>query len=929
MIKTTYHFFHRTTIFLSIVLFIITIILTHKYTLVFLAEKFLKTNDVHYSKVQGTLFNGVILYDVKYKNILKAKKIQLNYKLLSFVELEPIIKTIKTQNLYLNLDKIPYNEQSSKLDIIPFKVLDIKLKKTTLIIEGKKYLFDFTTKNLVYNKTFSTKHFFLNLHSFYANAVIEGKIDNNRLKAHSKNVVLSDYVCKHYLHFIQKIPHYLAVDIALDKDNVQLSTFIDYFVLRENNNIVLSNQKLTLSYLFHDKKYTAKYDYNLKYLDKLAKVKQSGEINLDGEYHSTANVVLVKHPKIIPVDNFDANISGNFEHISFDINSSDYHLNAVSNDFNKYYVKLKNQKMQLSFFDALPNKIKRHRFSLNSYSAVVLSPLNIDTIFHTEDSLAHLNGTFKYKNNALQLTTEVEPKLQNKFYKKYNLKLFTPIDIIYNEYNTSSNLSINANQLHLFINKQGESIDGYGNLSSAIFTLKGKINHKMQPSIKIHTTIASINKLLHELQLVSKNEQTVYDGAVNINSTLNFKDTFSMLNTVEAPWLSARTNSQNKYVLTDTLIRSSYKNKVINIYNYKTKYKEQKFYSNKLSHIHLDNNATIYVDEFCVYDNLILKGIIHPFQSRMKLNLHSDNFAVKTHNMNLHASTNINIDVENTARQDIDGNITLLSGNISYLPQHDYAISDDDIIIVQDMQKEKSSNLHLNINLIAVNPIRYKTKQADVLFIPDVFVLKDAGKKIKYKGKVTILRGKVMAQDKEFSFDKNDKSEVIFTGKAHFNPQLNLKLHYQTIDYKDIIILITNTLNAPILIFSSNPAMSQNDIMSYILFDEPADTLFDNSGLASKMSINYLILGTGIKTIFNKGTGIKVDTLNILNNENGTLGYEVGARFNKKIRILYKNDVASSVILQYSLAPSLRVDVDVHDTGQGVYFIYTKDMEGF
>jgi translocation and assembly module TamB len=929
LINGTYHFLHRSTIAAVIIVLTITILLTHKYTVVFLADKFLKSNDVHYSKIEGTLFEGVLLYDVKYKDILTAKKIQLNYKLLALIKQQPIIKTFKTENLSLNFDKLPRDSSGENVNLIPFKVLDIRLKNTKLLIANKVYRFDFRTKNLTYDNTFSTKKFNLNLNSFYANANIQGSIVTNKIHAHSPNVQLSEHVHNNYLDFLEQIPEKLSVDIYLDEDTVTLSTFVDYFTFRSNKNIVLSDQKISLSYLFNKHKYKAKYDYKIKHLNNLAHIYQVGEITPKGDYNSTLNAVLLKYPKYLPTNKFDANISGDLNHIAFDINSSEYKLNAVSYDFNKYYIKIKNDNMQLTFDEDLPAKIKDHHFRLDTYSRVTLSPLDIDTIFHTEDKLAQINGTFKYKKESMQVTAEVEPKRANKIHQEYNLALFTPIDIYYNHDINTSKLEINANLFNLFIKKNAKRLEGNGNLASAAFSLKGNIEKPMQATVKMHTTIASINELLHELQLAKDDDQTVYDGEVNINSTLVFNESFAIHSTVRAPWLSAQTNSQNRYVLKDTLFRSSYKNKQINIYNYRTQYKEQKFYSNKLSRLHIDRNATLQVDNFYVYDKLILKGEIEPFNSRMHLNLHSDKFAIKTHNMNLYAKTNININVENTARQDIDGNVTLLDGVISYMPQHDYTISDEDIIIVQDMKKEKSSNLHLNVHLNAAKPIRYKTKQADVKFIPEIFIMKEPTKKIKYLGYVSILEGKIYAEDKEFTFDTNDKSEIILTGEQQLNPQLNLKLHFQTIDYKDIIIVITGKLNAPILIFSSNPAMSQNDIMSYILFDEPASTLFDNSGAASQTSINYLLLGTGIKTIFNKGTGIKVDTLNILNNENGTLGYEVGARFNKNIRVLYKNDIASSVILQYSLSPTLRIDVDVHDTGQGVYFVYTKDLEGF
>jgi translocation and assembly module TamB len=71
---------------------------------------------------------------------------------------------------------------------------------------------------------------------------------------------------------------------------------------------------------------------------------------------------------------------------------------------------------------------------------------------------------------------------------------------------------------------------------------------------------------------------------------------------------------------------------------------------------------------------------------------------------------------------------------------------------------------------------------------------------------------------------------------------------------------------------------------------------------------------------------VNIDTLNILTNEEGTLGYEIGTRFSKEIRMIYKSDTISSVILQYSLSKSIRIDVDVHETGQGVNIFYIKDF---
>jgi len=928
LIKTSYHFVHRTIVAFSLISVAVIILLTHKYTLVFLAQEFLKSNQIEYSKVEGTLFNGVILYNLKYKDILRAKKVQLNYKLLSFIKLKPIIKNIQTQQLYLNIDRISgMDSDKEKINLIPFLVLKTSMYKTDLLIHHKHYYFDLQMRNLFYNGSFNADSLFIKLKSYYANASIHAKIVKNKIISHSDNVALSPTIRHHYLHFLKNEPKYLAADLNITTKKINLQTYIAAFTLTSNNDVTINDQKLHLSYLIDKEIFTLKSHYALSYKNYLSIIKQTGTFNIEGDYNTTLHTEFTNLPKNIPIKYVDANLSGNTNSITLDANSSNYFVHLTSNDYNKYKIKLKNNKLKLTFVDSLPKKLKEHQFSLNSYSTLYLSPFSLESVFHTEDAYAYINGTLHYKTDYKQLSAQIKPKLDNPIYQDYKLNSLLPLEFNFTQKGTKEYFQINANKFQAHIVKnEHNNLEGEGNYASAFFNLKGNVDTHHTVHINLNTSIPSIKQLLDDTNLSSVDDKTIYDGEVHIHSKIHIKEHFSIKSTITAPFLSAKTDSQNLYVLKDVRLRTSYKKKKINIYNYSAHYKEQKFHSNKTSQIYVDHNLIFYVEQFYVYNNLILSGVIDPLGSTMALNLHSDKFAFKTKDFDVLAKTDINIRVQNTQKQIVDGNITLLSGSVSYQPTRDYAINDDDIIIVQDIQKQKRNNLILNLHIHAANKLRYKTKDINVHFIPTITLTKNAGKKMQVYGKLIILDGSIMSQSKEFRFDK---SELIFLGETHLNPQLNVKLHFQTIDYKDIVILVTNTLNSPVLIFSSNPAMSQNDIMSYILFDEPASTLFDNSTQSNKASINYLLLGTGIKTIFNQTTGIHVDTLNILNNENGTLGYEVGARLNKKIRVVYKNDISSSMILQYNLKRSFRIDVDVHDTGQGVYFIYTKDLGGF
>ncbi len=911
---------------MSLVLFIAIVLLTHKYTLVFLAQKYLKENGVTYSKVEGTLFDGVILYNVRYKNIFRVQKLQINYKLMSFIQLKPIIKNIQTQRLYINFDSISNGEKTSSLQLMPFLVLKMKLQDTTFVINHKKYIFTLKTNNLIYDDRFNSNDVFISLHSYYGDANIKAKIDNNEFIGHSNDLHISENVHKGYLHFIASLPKSLVADVIWNKNSVHVRTHISHLVASADKNITLYNQNLKVAYDIQQKKYTFQTDYIAGYKEYFGRVKQRAVVTANGRYNSQIHLKGINFSSAIPVKEIDAYLFGNSHFIRADINASDFFVHIGSQDYKKYNVQLKNKHLQLSFLDFLPQALQKHLFAFEANASVKFSPLQVGGDFKMKDDFASTQATFVYKPTYQKVVANVAPNKKNSIYKDYNVSLLLPLKLTYINEDAGKSLHVSANIFQAYVYKERQRpIEGYGNLASAAFTLKGNSNLAKHLHLKIKSVIPSIRILLKELQMSSGKNETQYDGEVHINTNILFENKFSVTSVFKAPYLSAKTSALNRYVINDVRLRASYEKGVIHIYNYLAHYKGERFYSNKHSLIRVNHNLVFYVDKFYIYNNLLAQGIIDPFNSSMDLNVHSKEFHLLTNNIDVMAKTNINVTVRGSKRQIIDGNVTLLSGSLSYMPTHNYIVEDDDIVIVQDLQRQKQNNLALSIKIDAQSAIKYKTKEINVKFIPHIDLRKKPQEKMKIFGKITILNGSIENHSKEFTFDK---SELIFLGTKKVNPELNVKLHYKTVDYKDIVIYISNKLDNPVFVFSSNPAMSQNDIISYILFDEPASTLFDNSEQRNATSLNYLLLGSGIKTLFNQTTGIHVDTLNILNNENGTLGYEVGARLNKRVRVVYKNDITSSMTLQYGLSKSIRVDVDVRDTGQGIYFIYTKDFKG-
>ena len=671
-----------------------------------------------------------------------------------------------------------------------------------------------------------------------------------------------------------------------------------------------------------------KFSYSYDDIDITTKVDLNASIDSSGKQKIEGNIALLdaainKQPILFPFKNIDAYMLGDENSIKINIQTGPLDFYITSKDYEYFIIQAEKDKLSLSFIDSLPEQLKKDKVSFKAKASMHTSPFSLQGTITADDEYFKTEGNFEVRKSYELYKATLHPKLENKFYKNYPVKLFSPINIIYKNDSKSEKINIDANLLSATLFKKDDTVHGTGNIGSSTFTLSTKPAKNQDTEITLSTKTPSVKKLLSELHVSSPNDTTVYDAEADIKSTIILGNDISMKNDIRIPWLTVTMDSENIYLAENISLSTEYTDKKLTIKSYSAKYMEQKFYSDKLSTLLIDENGNIVIKEFWLYDNLLSTGFIDTTTNEASIHLKSDKFTYHDKDANLSAKADIHASIDSNGKQKIEGSVTLLDGVITYIPPQDYTVTDKDIIIIQDIKADYTSNRFIHVNINSLLPITYKNKDINIHFTPDIVIYQELGMPLKLLGMATINDGEITTGDKEFVLDK---SEIYFTGEDPINPQLNLNLHYYTLDYIDIEIFITNTLSSPVIIFSSKPAMSQNDIMSYILFGEPASSLFESSDGSTKASVSSLLLGTGLKQIFNDTAGIKVDTLNILTNKEGTLGYEIGTRFNKNIRIIYKNDTASSVIVQYSLSKSIRVEVDAQETGQGVNIIYVKDF---
>ncbi len=922
MIQRGYLFVHYLLVSLVLLAAAAVIVLSHPETARYLAQKLLKENGVGYSRVEGSLLGGATFYDINYDDALLIKRLEIKYNILMLLRPTPTIKKIKIEGTSVILDKLQQDEPSESGFSIPaFSIAQLQLRDTRVLAREETFLFDLNASKIHYGRKLNVKRLALRLNTSYGDADLQGAIRSDRLYAKS-SLIPQASLMQEYLNTLQGIPETLKLDLEAGIDDAMIRTRFDHISLKEHN-ASLHDADINLNYLRQEEYFTFEARYGLSYNELRTEATQKGIITAAGTYTSELNATVIHSPFALPFKEMNAEISGDAEGMLGRLDAGPLRLGFKTDSYERFRIQAESKGVPLAFLPDLPPLLKQDSIAFKADALLDTAPFTVKGSFDAEGSHGTFEGSFEADVQAQLYLAALTPKPESKLWKGYPIGAFSPLNLVYyNEYGQNI-FNLDANRLNLTLFKTGYDLNGWGNIGSGYFDVYGQTLDTNDTRLDVTADIPSARRLMSEFGFTTPDDDFLFDAQADINATITLSNSVTVKSRLHLPWYLIQTDTQTSYQGEDVYLESTLVDDKISIDRYSLNIKDHHIYSQKPSHIAFDENGSLLLKAFWIYDNLLLTGILNPSQMEGKLRLQSERFNYDSKEGNVTLKADIKADFESSGQQNIEGEITLLEGRITYEPKTDYSISDD-VIIIQDIKPRSKFKRFVNIHLNALKPIRYKTKDVDIRFTPDIILWQEPNTPLSIYGMVTIEDGQVIGGGKLFEFDK---SEIYFNGSDPVNPYLNLNIHHKTLEYIDIEIYITNTLASPVVILASNPPLSQNDIMSYLLFGEPASSAFSSSGEGSKtIAVSSLLLATGLKQIFNDSAGVNIDTLNILTNEEGTLGYEIGTRFSKDIRVLYKNDTVSSVILQYSLSRSIRLDIDVHETGQGVSILYVKDF---
>ncbi|TKI69955.1 hypothetical protein FCU45_04910 [Sulfurimonas crateris] len=877
MIKRVYTFLHFTTLLALLGAAIILIALFQKDVVPYLAQNYLKEYDVEYKGIEGTLFSGVIVSGVKYKDSIEVDELRVNYNLLMLMSPTPRVSSISANGVFVDAKKLLETKSAETSSIFALNISKVDIQNVKAAYKGEIYSLNLTAIDIRLGETIDIRKILLEAETPYAALSLEGSVKENNLKGRS-TLLPSEKFHNEYLGFLRYTPSKIELFFDISSKEADLKTSLKSVVFKDVEDLVLENIELHATYSFSDDFFTLYSDYTALYANNNIAIEQKSRVGLDGKATSNLEAKIVQDEFNLPFESFSVAIKRDENLTQFDLGAKDIVVNAQTKDFKEFLLKAK-------------------------------------SIY------ADLDAKVELKNESIALTGELYPKSDAPHLREYNIDRFSKLNVFVLKNKESLRANIGTGKLSLTLFEDENGLVGVLKAGESKFDIKGSIQNR---EFMVEANIDSIRTLLIELELID--ESLLFDASVILKAKVALKDGVEVDTRVDIPWYRLELDSQNIYTDRDSYVEFFYADREVIVKSYNIGVMQKRVYSKRASKISLSQNDIIELKEFWVYDNLLIGGELNYSEMSADVTIKSDKFRYESEDANVSVRVDIEASVNSNGSQSISGDIEILSGVITYVPKKEYAIKDEDIIIIQDIKppKKEHEKRELNIRVYSSKPIEYKIKDVELLVTPNLVIYQEFGGLLQILGALQIHSGVATISDREFEFDE---SEIYFYDKHYANPYLNLNLHHYTLDNVDIEIYITNRVESPVFILSSNPQMSQDDIISYILFGEATSSIFDTTGKESRSSLGTLALGAGLKGFLSKSANLKIDTLNILTNEDGTLGYEIGKRFGKRVRMVYKNDDISSLTLQYSLSRSVRIDVDVKETGQGVGIFYIKDFK--
>ncbi len=904
------------------------VLLFHPLVVPTIAQYALKDTGIGYSKLEGTLYSGFRMYDVEYTKLFKAQEIEVAFDLWHLWRKGLNINALHLRNSIIDFNALAQNSTASNTEfsLPPIALQRMVLQHVTLIVGSEEISIDGSADKSRYeNGRIDIDKINTAVATRYADFQLEGALKENVFSGNSDTILSRTYF-KPYLQAFHKAPLRYKLTIAhASATQLYVGVGIKHLELKEGN-ISINQAHIDVAYRYSDRYLDLNGSYQLSREETIINVAQQLHVAFEGNVTSELLLNIEQTPYILPQTHYTARFDVTPQgllHAAVSSDSKTLQATLMSNDMQTFKLHAQAEELSSNVIPSLPQMLQNRDLNVsldvNISTGTTVRALGSMTL---GDRTTTLRNTFEYDGEQLLAQGVIDVHHHAAAWNGISTHNIFPVNFVAH-YNRAKEgmLSLRSHEVYMTLFKREKRLNGWGSYKSSRFDIQG-LFEPARTVLHVNNHVTSLYELINSVTPLHYKPFEYYDAELHAHTTVTIDEDVSVESDLSIPWYVAQQDSQTINFGHNSTMKVRLFNRYITLDEYNISVLDHRVYAQRDSKFLLDQEYNLHVNRLWIYDTLELTGIYESNTHRLNMRLYGRDFHYSGPEGDVRSAVDIDIVSDASGNLSVEGDVKVIEGMVTYYPSKSYLMRDEDIIIIQDVREPKTSKLFVNVHITSDKPLRYKANDIDVMIVPDITLWKESNQALVLLGMAEITGGEALLSDKHYEIHS---SKLYFGGDTPINPYLDLNI-LREIDYKKIHIYVTNTMEDPVVLFSSTPSMSQNDIMSYLIFGTPANSAFEGGEELSGASAANLILGMGLKKMIGDTTGIHVDTLNILSSESGTLGFEVGTQINDRLRILLKNDSKFSAIMQYKLNRWLRLDVDVKETGQGINLIYVKDL---
>ena len=914
---------------------------------------------IKYSKVDGSIYEGIKIYDLNYDDMIKAKTIYLKPNIISLLVKEINLSDLKIENITIEDKLISFIKESNETQNenssfeFPFSLVIKNLELSMYDFSYENQKIDeivLNAKNINSNlKDKISADIFAKIKSNLANLEANMQIENNIYKLNS-NIDLKEYA-KSKINLdatgdLEKVSFSIKSD---DLKVLNLKEKIDIKDIKLIGNYDIKNSNLDISSLTSN----LNYEQIFTKLDAKANLLNNDldSLKFQANFYTTIKKSIYKS---LEKDlNIKSNFVGDLKQIEFknilesnSIKIDDFLLKIDSSNLNGV-AKIDNKNIEIvSNFDIFTNYANKKsnldlKLNLDDFENLSLNSKSVIESLKYENfnlkELGNININSSYKKNFLNMDLNskyINMNLNTKNLKKiifdFNIKNLNPNNIYKLDKNIKisklssnikgefeDNLTLKSNTiLNDSFNIDVELKNKNSNLEAKFENISFKsILNKNGEALNIKTDIKELNIFEKELKKILEIPDLNLFGLANIN-------------------LEILKNRVNFDILSPKI---SFENQNIQNINIKGNFEEERvlfdkidFHINKIYDINFNKKFTLLKKAFFnisnfssnfEFENITINS--SKDKKDLILNITTKDFFVE-HLLygKGFINSNVDININENSKIYISGvinpNKLVSSYNIPALN-----ISNDrDIIIVNSGDNEIkkdffTKNIALDLKIIS-KEIKYITKNIELKLDADLQIKKEFEEDLRIFGRVSNINGVFSQLGKTY---KIENSNLQFRGLETINPILDIKANTK-IDNVEIFIDITGSMENPRLNLKSNPSMNSKDILSYLIFG----TKFSNSSMneQNKEAQASLFILNELSKDYVKELGIDILHFDY-DPKTQYIETTVGKKIGEKNQIIIKNKATNGeLIFLRELTKLWNLELGLMEKTQSIDLIYKK-----